>query len=170
MPEDRGSVRPPNRGRPQLDRAAARASASPELSLTRGLLAAAHVVRQRFSARLDAQGSSLTAYLVACALAETGPQTQRALAQRVDVSDATLGRQVDLMEQEGLVTRRRPPSDRRSILVDLTPLGELRHAQLSRTAAHLDEQLVQEVGQTVAEALRQALPLLEAALAGRHRS
>jgi MarR family transcriptional regulator for hemolysin len=83
------------------------------------------VVRQRFSARLDAQGSSLTAYLVACALAETGPQTQRALAQRVDVSDATLGRQVDLMEQEGLVTRRRPPSDRRSVLVDLTPLGEL---------------------------------------------
>ena len=170
MPEDRGSVRPPNRGRPQLDRAAARASAPPELSLTRGLLAAAHVVRQRFSARLDAQGSSLTAYLVACALAETGPQTQRALAQRVDVSDATLGRQVDLMEQEGLVTRRRLPGDRRSVLVDLTPLGEHRHAQLSRTAAHFDERLVQEVGQTVAEALRQALPLLGAALAGKHRS
>ena len=160
MPDAEPAAARPEGGDPARTHRAAGSPAAPDAadrSVTRALLAAAHVVRLRFAALLESEGGSLTAYLVGCAVMEAGPQTQRALALRADVSEATLGRQVDLMEREGLVTRRRPPDDRRRVLVDLTPQGAQRHAELSRLAADFDARLVQDLGLRSARSVSAAL-------------
>jgi DNA-binding MarR family transcriptional regulator len=52
-----------------------------------------------------------------------GPQPMRALAEALDVSQASATGIVDRMEQRGLVERRRDEEDRRIVRVELTDEG-----------------------------------------------
>jgi DNA-binding MarR family transcriptional regulator len=56
-------------------------------------------------------------------LADEGPQPMRALADTLDVSQASVTGIVDRMEQRGLVERQRDESDRRVIRVGLSEGG-----------------------------------------------
>lgn len=53
-----------------------------------------------------------------------GEVSQRDLATRLRVEDATISRMVDLLGREGLLTRSQHPTDRRVNLVSITPEGE----------------------------------------------
>jgi DNA-binding MarR family transcriptional regulator len=57
-------------------------------------------------------------------LADEGPQPMRALADTLDVSQASVTGIVDRMEQRGLVERQRDESDRRVIRVGLSEGGQ----------------------------------------------
>ncbi len=113
--------------------------------VARELILVARQLRSRLDGRLRSAGSSLTAYLVMCVVAEDGPQPQRQIAERVEVSEATLTRQVDAMERAGLLTRRRPSGDRRVVTVSLTAEGRRRHATLTRAAEEVDRELAESM-------------------------
>ena len=55
---------------------------------------------------------------------EAGPVTVTALAQVLIIKHNSAVGLVDRIEQLGLVTRRHPESDRRSVVVELTPRGK----------------------------------------------
>jgi DNA-binding MarR family transcriptional regulator len=77
-------------------------------------------------------------------LAEDGPQPMRALADPLDVSQASMTGIVDRMEQRGLVERHRDDEDRRVIRVALSDGGRqilegMGTERRGRLAALLDE-------------------------------
>lgn len=70
----------------------------------------------------------------------SGPSTQQSLAHALDVSPRNITALVDALEAAGYVVRAPHPSDRRALLVDLTPEGRelmtrtvAEHAELSAT-------------------------------------
>jgi DNA-binding MarR family transcriptional regulator len=66
---------------------------------------------------------SLVHLNVLIALSDAGPLPMRALAETLDVSQASTTGIVDRMEQRGLVERRRDDEDRRVIRVGLSAAG-----------------------------------------------
>jgi DNA-binding MarR family transcriptional regulator len=55
---------------------------------------------------------------------DTGPVTMTALAQALIIKHNSAVGLIDRIEQLGLVTRRHPENDRRSVVVELTPRGK----------------------------------------------
>jgi DNA-binding MarR family transcriptional regulator len=70
-------------------------------------------------------GLSLAQYHLLEPLAE-GPHTNRQLAEGADVSSPTATRMIDSLVARDLVTRVEDPTDRRAVVISLTPAG--RHA------------------------------------------
>jgi len=105
------------------------------------LILAARAARGLLDRELASADDSFTGYAVICALAEAGPQVQQALARRVELSEATLARQVDRMERAGLVKRERPAGNRRTVRVELTPHGAGRYDALARVAHDVERRL-----------------------------
>ena len=56
---------------------------------------------------------------------EPQPHTVRALAAKLGVSKPVITRALDTMGRQGLVTRKRDPSDRRNVIVQRTVNGAL---------------------------------------------
>ncbi len=52
-----------------------------------------------------------------------GPDKMKVLADELGLTPRNMTALVDAMEQEGLVVRRDHPSDRRAVIVELTPAG-----------------------------------------------
>jgi len=59
-------------------------------------------------------------------------RTQHELARAMHIEGPTLTRHLDGLEEEGLVVRRRHPSDRRAVSVELTDAGRARHTDMLR--------------------------------------
>jgi DNA-binding MarR family transcriptional regulator len=74
-------------------------------------------------------------------VAVVGPLRLRELAARMDTTDATASRAVDLLEEYGFVARRADPDDRRAIQIVVTAKGrrwsDRRRAQLHDLLAEL---------------------------------
>jgi MarR family 2-MHQ and catechol resistance regulon transcriptional repressor len=88
------------------------------------LLRAEQQVRRRISADLQREGLSDTGFFVLVVLSSAGGELElRALRRRLQTSKANATEVVDTLVTRGLATRRRLPSDRRAVLVRLTPLG-----------------------------------------------
>ncbi|APX65709.1 MarR family transcriptional regulator [Sphingomonas sp. gentR] len=58
------------------------------------------------------------------ALEAGGPMTQATLARAAAVEQATMAATLSRMERDGLLRRKPDPADRRSALIELTPLGQ----------------------------------------------
>ncbi len=101
----------------------------------------AKVVSRAFDERLFAAGGSQPVWLVLLALRTGSGGTQTTLAEAVGIRGATLTHHLDAMEGDGLVTRRRDPSNRRIQIVELTPTGEAMFDRLREAAGAHDEQL-----------------------------
>jgi DNA-binding MarR family transcriptional regulator len=56
---------------------------------------------------------------------EPQPHTVRALAKKLGVTKPVITRALDTMGRQGLITRKRDPSDRRNVLVQRTVNGAL---------------------------------------------
>lgn len=98
-------------------------------------------VSRAFDSRLAAAGGSLPVWLVLLSLRTQQLGTQRELAAAVGIQGATLTHHLNAMENDGLLTRRRDPSNRRVHLVELTPAGEEMFDRLREAAVVHDEQL-----------------------------
>lgn len=64
------------------------------------------------------------------------------LAERAGVTGATLVRQIDRLEGDGLVERREDPDDRRAKRVRLTPKGERMFGDVDRIAGELRREVL----------------------------
>lgn len=74
---------------------------------------------------------------VLTAVAALGPASQRVLGERIAIDRTTMVQIIDRLEGEGLVARKRDPSDRRNYAVTLTPAGRRVYGRLRTTiAAH----------------------------------
>ncbi|SHF19266.1 DNA-binding transcriptional regulator, MarR family [Microbulbifer donghaiensis] len=88
------------------------------------LHSAARLLRRNFDRRAKAHGLSRSRWQVLWHLAKEEGQKQAELAERMDVAPISLARQVDKLQEEGLVERRADPGDRRCFRIYLTPAAE----------------------------------------------
>jgi MarR family transcriptional regulator for hemolysin len=101
----------------------------------------ARVVSRAFDEALGAAGGSVPAWLVLLNLKIRPPATQRELAEAVGVREATLTHHLNAMEAQGLVTRRRDPSNHRVQVVELSEEGEAAFLRLIQAAQTFDGRL-----------------------------
>ena len=68
-------------------------------------------------------------------------RNQRELAEAVGIREATLTHHLNAMDEQGLITRRRDPANRRVHLVELTDAGEAAFERLRGAAGAFDKKL-----------------------------
>ena len=91
-------------------------------------------------------------------LMENGPMRLSELARRTETDPGILTRQVNTIESQGLVERRPDPTDRRAVIVSMSPRGR-RIAQRLREVQ--DEVLGGQLARWTAGDLEQAAGLME---------
>ena len=94
-----------------------------------------------FDDALAQAGGSVPVWLVLISLKSQPVRNQRELAEAVGVREATLTHHLNSMDQQGLITRRRDPANRRVHLVELTEAGEAAFQRLRGAATAFDQRL-----------------------------
>src|SRR3979490_549554 len=87
------------------------------------LYAASNHMTRLFGPFLQKLGVTYPQYLVLVVLWERGPQGVGELASLLRMEFGTLSPMLKRIESKGLITRQRPPSDERRVLVALTSKG-----------------------------------------------
>jgi DNA-binding MarR family transcriptional regulator len=92
-------------------------------------------------------GTPLTQARVAVlwVLQSGGPSTQQAVAEALSVSARNVSALVDALEASGYVRRAPHPSDRRAVMVELTPAAAVVMESMRRQHAELDRALLSAV-------------------------
>jgi DNA-binding MarR family transcriptional regulator len=92
---------------------------------------AARYITQFYDRYLAAAGLRTTQYGILARLKRQGAMSINTLAAELVVDRTTLGRNIRLIERDGLIAIESDPSDRRSKVLRLTKVGETRfqHAQ-----------------------------------------
>jgi MarR family transcriptional regulator, transcriptional regulator for hemolysin len=101
----------------------------------------ARVVSRAFDDALAAAGGSLPIWLVLISLKAQRLPNQRQIAESIGIQGATLTHHLNAMEADGVVTRRRDPTNRRVHVVELTEAGEALFVRLRNAAVAFDRQL-----------------------------
>lgn len=107
----------------------------------------AKTIRRAGSAQVAPLGITFAQGRVLRVLAEAGRLRMADIAARMAVVPRSATDQVDALEQAGLAARTTDPTDRRSVLVELTPAGEdvlrrmgaARHQAAATVFARLEE-------------------------------
>jgi DNA-binding MarR family transcriptional regulator len=99
-------------------------------------------------------------------LHESGPLGQRELGQRMEIDPSILVTLLNPLEDEGLLSRRRDPLDRRRHLVALTARGERRLAAAARAQSQAEDELFAGLDDCQREQLRVLLVTLKDSLSG----
>lgn len=126
------------------------------LSLSR----TARVVSRSFGDALARAGGSLPVWLILLNLTVHRDANQRALADAVGVTGATLTHHLNAMEKDGLLARRRDPENRRNHIVELTAAGEAAFQRLAPAVLAFDQQLRTGLSETELDTLRSLLDRL----------
>jgi MarR family transcriptional regulator for hemolysin len=126
------------------------------LQLTR----TARAVSRAFDEALAQAGGSLPVWLVLLNLKIQQHDNQRQLAEGVGVTEATLTHHLNAMEKEGLLVRRRDPSNRRNHIIQLTAPGEDAFTRLAAAARAFDRQLGSDLEAAELDTLRSLLERL----------
>src|ERR1700681_1019190 len=98
----------------------------------RDLARTAKLIGQQFDAALAAEGGSQAVWMVLISLKTHPGANQREVAQAAGIQDATLTHHLNAMEEDGLVTRRRNPANRRIHILELTDEGEALFLRLAK--------------------------------------
>jgi DNA-binding MarR family transcriptional regulator len=88
-----------------------------------GFFRAVRRAKGRASAQPPEHGVSLAQYHLLAPLSGGDAQTIRALAEAAGVAPPTATRMLEGLDRDGLVTRTPSATDRRCVVVDLTPTG-----------------------------------------------
>jgi MarR family transcriptional regulator for hemolysin len=118
------------------------------------------VVSRAFDEALAGAGGSLPTWLLLLSAKMSARPIQRELADAVGLRAATLSHHLDALESEGLVARRRDPSDRRNQVVELTANGEAMFTRLREAAIAFDRHLRTGIEEDELEQLRALLARL----------
>jgi MarR family transcriptional regulator for hemolysin len=98
-------------------------------------------VSRAFDDALARADGSVPVWLVLISLKSQPVRNQRELAEAVGVREATLTHHLNSMDEQGLITRRRDPANRRVHLVELTEAGEAAFQRLRGVATAFDQRL-----------------------------
>lgn len=101
----------------------------------------ARSVSRAFDDALAQAGGSVPVWLVLISLKSQQVRNQRELAEAVGIREATLTHHLNAMDEQGLITRRRDPANRRVHLVELTEAGEDTFQRLRGAATAFDQRL-----------------------------
>jgi MarR family transcriptional regulator, transcriptional regulator for hemolysin len=101
----------------------------------------ARSVSRAFDDALAQAGGSIPVWLVLISLKSQQLHNQRELAEAVGIREATLTHHLNAMDEQGLITRRRDPANRRVHLVELTDAGEAAFERLRGAAGAFDKKL-----------------------------
>jgi MarR family transcriptional regulator, transcriptional regulator for hemolysin len=120
----------------------------------------ARLVSRAFDDALAEAGGSLPVWLVLLNLKIKQDANQRQLAEAVGVTEATLTHHLNAMEKDGLLARRRDPSNRRNHIIEPTAAGEAAFTRLAATALAFDQRLRTNLEPTDLTTLRALLDQL----------
>jgi DNA-binding MarR family transcriptional regulator len=134
-------------------------SPSAATELVDALHDATHAVLARLTPELEAEGLSHCAFWTLYRLAAGGPEHPKTIAHRLAVTMPSVTASADQLVRDRLVERRRSATDRRGVLLQVTPKGrEVLARVLSRldaTMGHAFERLpraeVRATARTLAE-------------------
>jgi len=126
----------------------------------------AKTLSRAFDDALATAGGSLPFWLVLISLKSQQLGNQRALADAVGIREATLTHHLNAMDAQGLITRRRDPSNRRVHLVELTEAGEALFGRLRGAAVEFDQRLRRGISSDDIAALEDLLGRLEQNMTG----
>lgn len=124
------------------------------------LAQAAKAVTRSFDDAMEAAGGSLPTWLVLLALANGVHTMQGDVAAAVGIRGPTLTHHLDRLEREGLITRSRPPGNRRVQHLALTEAGHALFIRLRDTAVAFDARLRAGLDQAEVDRLRALLSRL----------
>lgn len=124
------------------------------------LTTTARLVTRAFGDALGEAGGSLPVWLALLNLKIHDDANQRQLAEAVGVTQATLTHHLGAMEEDGLITRSRDPSNRRNHVIKLTPQGEAKFLTLAVAARDFDARLRANMRPAELETLRTLLDRL----------
>src|SRR3984957_17888530 len=105
---------------------------------------AARQITRFYDAHLEPSRLRITQFLTLAALNELGGAAVGALAEQLDIERTAMGKMVEFLERDGLVTIEPSPTDGRSRLIELTEKGSRLHKKalpLWREAQRKFEQL-----------------------------
>jgi MarR family transcriptional regulator for hemolysin len=126
------------------------------------LTTTARVVGRAFDDALAAVSGSRSTWLILLSLKMRQLANQRELAEAVGIEGATLTHHLDAMESDGLITRRRDPSNRRVHVVEVTQAGDAAFVRMRSAAAEFDRRLRAGISDAELAQLRALLARLEA--------
>ena len=124
------------------------------------------MVGRAFDDALAAAGGSLPIWLVLISLKAQRLPNQRQIADSIGIQGATLTHHLNAMEAEGLVTRRRDPTNRRVHVVELTQAGDALFLRLRNAAAAFDRHLRDGLNEEEITSFTRVLGRLDANVAG----
>jgi MarR family transcriptional regulator for hemolysin len=101
----------------------------------------ARAASRAFDHALAQAGGSVPVWLVLISVKSQQLHNQRELAEAVGIREATLTHHLNAMDEQGLITRRRDPGNRRVHLVELTEAGEAAFQRLRGAATAFDQRL-----------------------------
>ena len=127
---------------------------------------AARTVSRAFDEALGQAGGTLPVWLILLNLTIHRLPHQRALAEAVGVTDATLTHHLNALEKRGLITRQRDPENRRVHVVELTEAGRQTFLRLRDAAMAFDGRLHQGLSDQDTAALSSLLDRLVANAGG----
>ena len=131
------------------------------LHLTRS----AKAVSRAFDDALAEVSKSLPQWIILVSLKNNTHDAQRELAEAVGIEGPTLTHHLNRMENAGLVTRRRDPTNRRVHHVELTPLGDKTFFALLDAVIAFDQRLRDGLSERQVSDLRRLLNRLDANVA-----
>jgi DNA-binding MarR family transcriptional regulator len=104
---------------------------------------AARQISRFYDAHLERSGIRITQFLTLAALNQLGSAAVSALAERLDIERTAMGKMVEFLQRDGLVTIKPSPTDGRSRLIELTEKGR----RLHKRAAPLWEEAQRQFNQ-----------------------
>jgi DNA-binding MarR family transcriptional regulator len=126
------------------------------------LLETAQSVQNRLESMMDEVGLTPAKFQAIDALARAGePLTLGEFASRLKCVRSNITQLVDRLEADGLVKRVSDPSDRRTVLAVVTPLGLKRQAAGTKVVARLEKLLSARVSAEERVALHRLLGALQ---------
>jgi DNA-binding MarR family transcriptional regulator len=118
---------------------------------------AARQISRFYDAHLEASGLRITQFLTLAALNELGGAAVSGLAERLDIERTAMGKMVEFLQRDGLVTIKPSPTDGRSRLIELTGKGGRLHKKAAPLWEKAQRQFKQLNGAKRVTALRQGL-------------
>ena len=87
------------------------------------LYAVSNMITRKYKPLLDELDLTYTQYIVMMVLWEEGGMTEGDLGKRVHLDSGTLAPLLKRLEKQGFITRKRPESNERKLMIELTQAG-----------------------------------------------
>ena len=128
------------------------------------LLSCTMAIEKEVQRRFAESGMTLPRFDILAALDRHGEMNMGALSQALLVSNGNVTQLVQKLVRDGLVEMRKPPADRRSSIVRMTPAGKKRFAELADAHSDWIDEMLGDLNYTQRERLYVALGMLKLAI------